>query len=252
VAPDAAALGGNREDVVRLADLQHADDGSVAPFRLDVDDALAPSPLEPVFLERRALAEAALGDREDRNALLDHLRRDDLIVVVNVDAADPARRAPHGAHLLLGEPDDHARLRGKQDFALTVGAPGCNDLVALVQRDGEDAPAPRVRELAQLRLLHRALLRGEEDVAPGLEVAHGDAGGYGLALGQREHVHDGLALGLAPAFRNLVHLEPVHLALVREEEQVRVGGGDEEVLDDVLFLRLHAGDALAPTLLAAI
>src|SRR5262249_32975150 len=179
-------------------------------------------------------------------------RRDDLIVVVNVDPAHPASRAPHGAHFLLGEADDHARLRGKQDFALTVGAPGRNDLVALVQGDGEDAAAPRVRELAQLRLLHRALLRGEEYVASGLEVADRDAGGHGLALGQGEHVHDGLALGLAPALGNLVHLEPVHLALVREEEQIRVGGGDEEVLDDILFLRLHAGDALAPALLAAI
>src|SRR5262249_39191279 len=84
-------------------------------------DALASTSLEPVFLEGRALAEAALGDGEDADALLHHLRRDDLVALVHVDAAHAPRRAPHRAHFLLGEADDHARLRGEQDLTLAVG-----------------------------------------------------------------------------------------------------------------------------------
>ena len=61
-----------------------------------------------------------------------------------------------------------------------------------------------------------------------------------------------LALGVAPGQRQLVDLEPVHLADAREEEQEVVRAGDEEVLDLVLFLELHAGHADAAALLLAI
>ena len=53
-----------------LADLEHADHRAVAAGGLDVDDPLAGAALQPVLLERRALAEAALGDGEDLRALL--------------------------------------------------------------------------------------------------------------------------------------------------------------------------------------
>ena len=49
-----------------------------------------------------------------------------------------------------------------------------------------------------------------------------------------------------------VHLQPVHPAAIGEHEHVRVRRGDEEVLDDVLFLRLHADAAFAAAVLRAI
>ena len=51
---------------------------------------------------------------------------------------------------------------------------------------------------------------------------------------------------------NLVHLDPVHPAAVGEHEDVRVRRRDEEVLDDVFFLRLHADAALAAAALRAV
>src|SRR5882672_5867873 len=45
--------------------------------------------------------------------------------------------------------------------------------------------------------------------------------------------------------RDLVHLEPVALPLLGEEHHVVVGGGDEQVLDPVVFLRM-GGDHAAP------
>ena len=61
-----------------------------------------------------------------------------------------------------------------------------------------------------------------------------------------------LPLGVAAGERQLVHLEPVHLADAGEEQQVVVRAGDEEVLDLVLLLEVHAGDADAAPLLLAV
>ena len=51
---------------------------------------------------------------------------------------------------------------------------------------------------------------------------------------------------------NLVDLEPVDAALVGEDQQVGVGGGDEEVFDEILRARAHADAAFAAARLAAI
>src|SRR2546425_10241313 len=77
VEADDLALGRDHEDVVALADLEHAHHGAVAAGRLDVDDPLAAAPGQPVLLEWCPLAEAALGDRENLRALLRDLGRDD-------------------------------------------------------------------------------------------------------------------------------------------------------------------------------
>ena len=56
----------------------------------------------------------------------------------------------------------------------------------------------------------------------------------------RDRIDDRRALGLAAAKRNLVHLLAIYLALAREEEHVIMRRGDEELLDEVILLELHA------------
>ena len=51
---------------------------------------------------------------------------------------------------------------------------------------------------------------------------------------------------------NVVDLEPVELAAVGEAQQVGVRRGDEEVLDEVVFACVAAGDALAAAMLRAV
>ena len=51
---------------------------------------------------------------------------------------------------------------------------------------------------------------------------------------------------------DLVDLLDVDLALVAEEEDEGVGGGDEELVHEVLFAGLHADCALAAALLRAV
>ena len=61
-----------------------------------------------------------------------------------------------------------------------------------------------------------------------------------------------LAARVAPGERQLVDLMAVDLADAGEEEQEVVRAGDEEVLDLVFFLEVHAGHAHAAALLLAV
>ena len=61
-----------------------------------------------------------------------------------------------------------------------------------------------------------------------------------------------LALRVAAGLLHLVGLGAVDAALVREEQQPVVRGGDEEVLDHVFAAQLRALDALAAAVLAAV
>ena len=61
-----------------------------------------------------------------------------------------------------------------------------------------------------------------------------------------------LALGVARALGQLVGLDAVHAALVREEQQPVVRGGQEEVIHHVVLAQLGALDALAAAVLGAV
>ena len=104
----------------------------------------------------------------------------------------------------------------------------------------------------QLGLLHPALARREEHVAAGREVPHRQGGGHPLPLREVQEVDERLAPGVPLGLGDLVDLQPVDLAVVGEEQEVGVRRGDVHVLDDVLLLGLHAGDALAAPALAPV
>ena len=98
------------------------------------------------------------------------------------------------------------------------------------------------------------LLRAQHDVVVGalVEAAHRQRRAHALALGELEHVHERLAARGASELRQLVDLQPVHAAAGGEEQDVGVGRGDEEALDEVLLARLHALHALAAAALRAV
>jgi hypothetical protein len=84
------------------------------------------------------------------------------------------------------------------------------------------------------------------------EVARRQHGLHALALAQREDVHERAALRRALRLRQLVDLRAVDLAAVGEEQQVVVRRADEEVLDVVAVLHVHAGHADAAAALLAV
>ena len=117
-------------------------------------------------------------------------------------------------------------------------------------------PAERGFEnAAEVRLLDRALARAHHDEALAFflgERLHAQQRRDLLALGHVHEVGDRLALAAAADFRHVVDAQPVALAAVREDQDVGVRVGDEEVLDDVLLARRHADQALAAAALLAV
>ena len=143
--------------------------------------------------------------------------------------------------------------RGEEDDLVAVSAAGRHQFVFLLDADGDDAARHHVAEVLQRRLLHGAAAGGEEDeLALLFQVAHREQGAHALARLQRHQVGDGLALARGAELGNLVHLQPVHAAGVGEHQDVIVGGGHEQVLDEILLARAHALAAGAAAALLAI
>ena len=81
---------------------------------------------------------------------------------------------------------------------------------------------------------------------------HGEQRRDLLALLHRDEVGDRLALAAGADVGNLVDLQPVGAAAVREDHDVGVRRGDEEVADEVLLARAHADAPLAAAALRAV
>ena len=110
-----------------------------------------------------------------------------------------------------------------------------------------------VREILELGLLHQAIAGGEENIlARFFQVADRDHGAHILARLQSYKVADVFAFPGGADVGDLIHLQPVDAAGIGEDKNEGVSGGDEQMLDEILVTRLHAGPALAATALHAV
>src|SRR5882672_5713720 len=219
---------------------------------LQRDDAAAAAMLHPVLVELRALAHPLLGHHEQRGLAAHHDHVNHVVFLVELDALHAGGRAAHVAHVLLVEADAHAVIRGEDDVVLAVGHLYVDQLVTLLDVDGADPVRARIPELREDRFLHDPVLGREQEVLILGELAHRHERGEALVGFHRDAVDDGLAAGGARRLWDLVHLEPVALALFGEEHQVIVGRRDEQVLDPIVFLGVRTDDALAAAALAPV
>jgi hypothetical protein len=184
--------------------------------------------------EFEALLVAGLVGRSDRGA-------DDVVALLERDAAVTGGRTTHRPEVLLVEADGHAVVGGEEDDLLAVGDAGGDELVVLLDVDGDDAARHHVGEVLQRGLLHRAVASGEENVLVLFgQVADGEDGNDFFAGLQRDERGHGLALACGADVGNLIHLEPVDAAGVGEAEEISVRRVDDELGDEVLFAGLHA------------
>ena len=142
--------------------VDHLRDTHHRPFRLVVLMLMIPeptAPLEPVLVERRALAVAVLVTVRIVAPAVEDLHPDHLVVARERDAADtPVAVRPIGAHVALVEADRLAALAGEDHLVLAAAAaPGTDQLVAVAEVDRDDAGAARIRVGGQRRLLDDAL-----------------------------------------------------------------------------------------------
>src|SRR3989344_5745870 len=217
-------------------------------------DAGAAASLDLVLIERGLLTVSLVHHDEQRGIRCvrwDDLCRYDVVCRLEAHATHPGCRAAHGADLGLVEADGLALGRDYRNGIALARERRLDELVPLLEVDGDDARAAHVREVLGGPLLQDAGLRHEEyreRIARGTLRDRKHRGDL-LVAGEREEVHDGLTLGGALTFRDLVHLQLVRLAVVGEEEELGVRGRGEEVRHDVLLLGRDVDDAHPATLL---
>ena len=222
-----------------------ADDGAGLFGNLVALDALAAPVMEREFVYKRALAVAVFGGNQDRIALGSQLHGDDMVAVCKVHADDsvgsPARAADVGqleADRLAVSGEEHGLVRivCLLDFDQEV-------VVAEIYRN--QAVLVDIRVFGKLGLLSNAVICSHEEVLVVPVVLHRDHRGDVLVRLQVDEVDNGRAPGGSGSLGNLIYLEFVDPALVREEEHVVVGRGLDHVDDIVVFNGLDALDALS-------
>ena len=209
--------------------------------------------LDEVLAERRALAEAVAGHREQRARVVAAHDADDLVGVGELDALDARGVAAHDACVVLVKADGHAFLGREEHVVVADGRDHADEVVAVVERDGDDAAAVDVAVVLEARALDAALLRREEEVVLLLlEVLDGEQGLDLLAFAELEEVDDRAALGRARHLGDLPHLDAEHAAGVGEAQEVVVRSADHDLLDVVVVVLVGALDAHAAAALRAV
>src|SRR5438309_10872490 len=152
------ALGCHDHDLVPVADLMERDRGPVLLGHLDADDALAGPALEPILAHERALAVAALRDREDGRGGIrgNRLHTDHVVSLIQGDAAHAVGGAAHRPDVLFLEADDDPVAGAEQNLTLAVRDLNADQLVAFIHRQRDDATLARIPIRRQLRLLNGA------------------------------------------------------------------------------------------------
>ena len=187
--------------------------------------------------EHRALAETVLGG--DQHGLLIALgdqQRNHRLPRLQAHAAHAAGAAAHRPHVFLVEPDRLAGVRHEHDVALSRGQLDTDQVVVIVEQDGDDAGLARIGEVGQRRLLDGAHQGRHEDILVVREFLDRQDGVDPLAFFQREEIDDRLAAAVAAALRRFVNLEPVAAAAVGEAQDVVMGVGDKQLIDEILVL----------------
>ena len=246
---DHGAAAVDDEDLVVERHHERGDHVALLGRELDAPNALATAALAVEVLELGALAVAGVGDHEHGDVVAAGVERHDLVAGPHLHAPHAGGRPPHVAHVVLAEADGLAQLGQHEDVVAPVGGDDLDQLVAVLEVDGDDARAQRRVVLVELRLLHLALLGGEEEERLGLVVAGVDDRLDVLVGLELEQVDDRRAARGALLLGDLVRLEAVDPSQVAEEQQVGVGGGGEDVGDVVVVAEVGAGDALAASAL---
>ena len=241
----------DEQHVVLVRDELHA---RKAP-RLFVEDArldaLAAARLDAVVLGERTLAVAVLGDGQYLRALPkhDHIHR--LVPFRKGDGANARRISAHRAHVRLLKADALSGAARDKDVVLARRELHGDELVVLVDADGDLAAAQDMVEFARLGLLDDAALGRHHKVSRAI-FQDGQHGGDLLARSKGQDVDDGAAACRLVGFGDLVPLDRVHLPEITEEEDGNVRGADEHLLDEVVLFGAVPRDAHAAAVLGAV
>ena len=126
--------------------------------------------------------------------VLGHQHGDDVLPFFQVHAAHAPGLPADGPHIILVKAHRLAAIREQHHVVFAVGQRGADQVVAVVQIDGDDAALAWIAEFIQRRLFDGAQRRGHEDEVIGREGAERACQRqhhrHLLARLQREHVDD--------------------------------------------------------------
>jgi len=215
-------------------------------------DTGAAALLNLIFPYLRALPVALVRDDEELALLFiaNDIGADDGVFRRKLHGANSARAPAHLTDVSFFEADglsarsredDGVTLHDREDFYQTI---------ALIEPHRDDAGAAHIGEFFGLHSLRYSAFGHEHERGRLARFhtrfcffGHGDDGGHPLLGRKREDIHDGLTLGRAFSFRNLIHAGLVHLAAVGEEEDVVMRRTLEESDDEVFLFRVEVDDA---------
>src|SRR5690606_35890209 len=171
---DEVTLLGEHEQLLGAEDLVEADQGPGAVGELVPDDALTTAALQGVLVEWGALAEAALGDREELGGRLLVLGDDGqahyLVVTAQPDADDALGGAAGVTGALLLEADGLTTAGGEHDVGAAVGDPHRHQLVVVDQVDSYQTGRVDVAVVADGGALDEPVPGREHEVAVHVEA----------------------------------------------------------------------------------
>src|SRR4030095_8037407 len=235
---------GNEDHVILVRDCLHPDHEPITVRRLDVDSAASISLLKAIFRHGGSLFAA----REERHAFhlwIDDDHVHDFISVVERNAPDAAGGSPHGARIALGESDSHSTLGPQNHLVPLFRKRRPKQNIAFLENNGDD-PGPLGPGIgAQDRLLYRAPPRRHKDAAHLIELSNAKVLAHRLAALELNEVDERPSFRGARHVGDVIDLAPVHFSPIREEEDVVVSRGGEQILDVVAFLCVRPNYAAA-------
>ncbi len=156
------------------------------------------------------------------------------IAVAKFHPPHTAGAAAHRTYIALGEADRGAVARHDEHVVGTRGVEHTHQLVPVTEVDGDQAVGARLVVVGQRGLLHHPVARDEHQVPVVGELTGVDHRFDLFVRVELQKVDDSSAPRRSVHQGDLVGLQPVDLALVCEEEQVRVGARGEHPHEQIV------------------
>ena len=202
---------------------------------------MATTALGVEFVELRPLTKTSFGHKQDGCVISGNVTRDNSIVArLQFHTPNTGRRATHRSNIAFVEPDRHTGLRNHENV---VGAIRLNDFhqfIVIVQVDRNEAIATARVIRVERCLLYRALACGEEQEAFTSEIAGVDDCLDVLIGLEWQQVDDRHSLCRPLALGNIKSTQSVDATAVREEQQMGVSCGENDMTNDVVLFQFAA------------
>ena len=171
----------------------------------------------------------------------------DLIVLfLKLDCANARGRAAHRADLLFIKANRLPLARRKYDLISATREPCPFELIALLERDRDDAVTPDVLKILKRRLLDNAIFGDKHQIFVAFvlhRIIHHSA--HTFICRQFKKILDRPSLGGPRRRRYLVDLRLEHAAAIREEQHIVMRRGTEKMQQEILVGNVGSNEPFA-------